>query len=178
MNVENFGERIRALRLKVNKSQTDMATLLHVSQSTYSAIENGREPEFCVLSELVEYFGVTYEYLIDGKTTVRLKNYGDFIEILQAIIDTGIPTSIGLMEKDKDQPDFYPQGSIFFKLFYAQVRFDDETLKALISDWSKTLQLYKDNVIDEELYHLWLQKRIVEHRSILLPRFEGDSNNE
>lgn len=176
--MESFGDRIRSLRTKVNKSQMEMAGILHVSQSTYSAIENGREPEFCVLAELVKYFGVTYEYLIEGKTTVRLKNYGDLIEILQAIIDTGIPTSINLMQKSKDEPDFYPQDSAFFKLFYAQVRFDDETLKELMNDWSKTLQLYHDDVIDEELYHLWLQKRITEHRSILLPKSEGDCNNE
>lgn len=53
-------EKIRAIREKKGYTQTDMARILKMNRSYYSAIENGnRKPSFAKLEQIAEALGVS-----------------------------------------------------------------------------------------------------------------------
>jgi len=60
-----FGTTFRELRLIGNKSQTNMANILNVTQSAISHWEAGRKiPEVPMLIAIAKYFDVTTDYLL------------------------------------------------------------------------------------------------------------------
>ena len=61
----NFGEIFKDLRVSDNKSQKDMAQMLHVSQATVSNWEAGRQiPEVPMLISIAKIFEVSTDYLL------------------------------------------------------------------------------------------------------------------
>lgn len=60
-----IGAHLKELRIKNNKSQTMLADLLGVHQTTYGSYETGRlQPPINALLLLANYYGVTLEYLL------------------------------------------------------------------------------------------------------------------
>ncbi|MEA4998909.1 MAG: helix-turn-helix transcriptional regulator [Candidatus Limiplasma sp.] len=175
--MDNFSDRLKSLRALVKESQDTVARQIGIPQSTYSAIENGREPEFSLLSKLAQHFHVTIDYLVEGNATVSFQNYGDIVEVIQALLNTGITMSIGLMPKDKEKPDYNPNVSTVNKYIYGQIRFDDDFIIKLLDGWGSTLQLHNNGTIDPELYSLWLQKRKDEYRKIPLSSLSGGDSD-
>lgn len=58
--------RIRGLREKHNLTQTQMAELLHVSQTTYSRYETGKlDIPSEILIQLAKHFHVTADYILE-----------------------------------------------------------------------------------------------------------------
>ncbi|MGI6701285.1 MAG: helix-turn-helix domain-containing protein [Christensenellales bacterium] len=61
-----FCDNIKNLRIENNLTQEELARILDISRSTVSAWENNKtEADFSTLKKLKEYFGVTYEELLD-----------------------------------------------------------------------------------------------------------------
>ena len=64
-DLENVGERIKALRLQKNEKQEDVSNALGIKLDTYQAIERGkrvgRVDTLCILAE---YYDTTVEYLL------------------------------------------------------------------------------------------------------------------
>ncbi len=57
---------LKELRMKHGYTQNDIATLLGISRSAYTNIENNkREPDFNTLSRLSNIFKVSADYLLD-----------------------------------------------------------------------------------------------------------------
>lgn len=66
-----FAKRLKELRTERRLSQTDLATILNISNRTISMYETGNsEPSADILAKLSIYFGVTTDYLI-GITNSR-----------------------------------------------------------------------------------------------------------
>lgn len=64
-----IGQTIKDLRKSKKMSQTELATILHVSQQTITAWETGKaEPSSSTISSLADYFNVTTDYLLKRKT--------------------------------------------------------------------------------------------------------------
>ncbi|EAC7181177.1 XRE family transcriptional regulator [Listeria monocytogenes] len=60
-----FGNKLKILRSKANKTQEDIANILGVSRAAYSHIENGRnEPDMETIVKLANYFDVSTDYLL------------------------------------------------------------------------------------------------------------------
>ncbi|EAC2379306.1 helix-turn-helix domain-containing protein [Listeria monocytogenes] len=60
-----FGDKLKMLRSKTNKTQEDIANILGVSRAAYSHIENGRnEPDMETIVKLANYFEVSTDYLL------------------------------------------------------------------------------------------------------------------
>lgn len=65
---KTLGDRLRFLRTYNGKSQNQMAKEIGINRRTLSNWENGwTEPNATCVKMLVEYFGTTYDFLIDGK---------------------------------------------------------------------------------------------------------------
>lgn len=60
-----FKERLKELRTEKKLSQTELATILNVSQRSISSWETGfREPNFETLKQIAQFFHVTTDYLL------------------------------------------------------------------------------------------------------------------
>jgi len=66
-----FKERLKALRLKENLSQTELADLIGISRQSIGFYEQGfRLPDVEIASDIADYFNVTTDYLL-GKTDIK-----------------------------------------------------------------------------------------------------------
>jgi repressor LexA len=66
--MDSFGSRLKGLRVLHQKTQNDIAKLLGVRRETYTQWETGKfTPKHETLSWLASYFGVTTDYLLEGK---------------------------------------------------------------------------------------------------------------
>ena len=62
---ENFGERIKRLRLEKGLTQEQVAILLQVNRKAVSHYENNlREPSFDILIQMAELYRVSTDYLL------------------------------------------------------------------------------------------------------------------
>lgn len=59
-----FSERIKELRLKKGLKQTDVSRVLSISVQSYSAYENGREPNYETLIKIAKLFDCSVDYLL------------------------------------------------------------------------------------------------------------------
>ncbi len=56
---------LRQLRDEQNKTQTELANDLHISQKTYSNYENGtRQPSIDTLIDIANYYRISIDYLV------------------------------------------------------------------------------------------------------------------
>ena len=68
ISVIKMYERIRALREDKDLSQTDIAQMLNISQSTYSRYENGNlDIPTEILISLSKYYNVSVDYILGLK---------------------------------------------------------------------------------------------------------------
>ena len=63
----HFAENLRFLRLRRNKSQTDLAVELDLTRTTLSGYEKNVQPPFRILIRISEYFNVSLDALIKYK---------------------------------------------------------------------------------------------------------------
>ena len=70
-----LGEKIRALRSKLNVNQTVVADNIGVVVSTYSQYENNiQKPNYVILNKLAKYYGVSLDFLINQEDNVNDDN--------------------------------------------------------------------------------------------------------
>lgn len=62
-----FQDKLKQLRLESDMSQEDLAEIMGVTRQSVSKYENGTaEPSYEKLAIIVEYFDVTYDFLLEG----------------------------------------------------------------------------------------------------------------
>lgn len=67
-----FAERIKELRENKEISQTQLADLMHISQSSISEYESGKQqPPLSMLIQLSEFFDVNIDYLL-GHSDIKI----------------------------------------------------------------------------------------------------------
>lgn len=66
----HFAENLRFLRLRRNKSQSDLAAELELTRTTLSGYEKNVQPPFRILIKISEYFNVSLDALIKYKLDV------------------------------------------------------------------------------------------------------------
>ncbi len=76
-----FSNILRVLRTERGINQSVIADALGVSMQSYSAYENGREPNYDILIKIADYFDVTTDYLLgnspyrnDEEKTIELES--------------------------------------------------------------------------------------------------------
>lgn len=69
-----YYERIKELRVNAGLTQTQVGEVLGVKQSQYQRWESGkRDYPIAVLVTLAEYFGVSTDYILLGKSDIDVK---------------------------------------------------------------------------------------------------------
>lgn len=65
MKSNNFGKKLKELRVEKGLSQRSLGEIFNVCNQTISFWENGsREPDLDALVQISEYFDVTIDYLL------------------------------------------------------------------------------------------------------------------
>ena len=65
LNMENFGEELKALRLSMGVSQKVVSSALGLTRNAFTNYENGiREPSLETLKKICVYFDVSSDYLL------------------------------------------------------------------------------------------------------------------
>jgi transcriptional regulator with XRE-family HTH domain len=65
----NFGDVLRELLEERDVTQKRLATDLNIAPSTIgSYVHNNSEPDFKMLKQIAEYFGISIDYLLDHRT--------------------------------------------------------------------------------------------------------------
>ncbi|MGM8141115.1 helix-turn-helix domain-containing protein [Enterococcus italicus] len=66
-NLDNFGARLKDLRLRAKLTQQQLGNIVHVSKVSISGYERGeRSPDTETLRNLANYFEVSVDYLLNG----------------------------------------------------------------------------------------------------------------
>ncbi|MBD8926758.1 MAG: XRE family transcriptional regulator [[Eubacterium] rectale] len=67
LDPQKLGERIRSLRLKMNKNQSYFADMLYISSSYLALIESGKRiPNLDLLIHIAKFTDVSLDYLVYG----------------------------------------------------------------------------------------------------------------
>ena len=85
--IQNIGMQIAKLRKENNMTQDELAKKLDVSAQAVSKWENGGAPDLELLPKIVDYFGVSIDYLF-GRGQIKTESgftQKDFLERLDAI---------------------------------------------------------------------------------------------
>lgn len=64
--MDNFGSRLRTLRLKSKMTQWQVSFCLHIDRTTYASYESGRRfPDARTLCKIADLFNVTTDFLLN-----------------------------------------------------------------------------------------------------------------
>ncbi|WP_283590337.1 helix-turn-helix domain-containing protein [Ligilactobacillus saerimneri] len=91
-----IGQRIRDLRKQKKMSQSELAKIIGVTQTTITAWETGKaEPSSSAVANLADYFGVTTDYLLGRPEEKKEKdsNSVDLADKKALLTYQGIPLS-------------------------------------------------------------------------------------
>jgi transcriptional regulator with XRE-family HTH domain len=88
-----IGERVSKLRKSKGMNQDEVINVLQIDRSTYSKIETGQIMAGTkYIIKLAEFFGVSTDYILTGKTTLILPDFGRYIEdithLLRFMVET------------------------------------------------------------------------------------------
>jgi transcriptional regulator with XRE-family HTH domain len=113
-----FGDRLKKLRISKKLRQIDMAEKLGIARTTYAMYEQGmREPDYDTLKKLADFFDVTVDYLLTGRTETTSHELNDLS-----------PEDLEILEKIKSDPNL----NLFFKDFASA---PEEHQRDLIKIW-------------------------------------------
>lgn len=76
-----IGERVSLLRKSKGMNQDEVINVLHIDRSTYSKIETGQIMAGTkYIIKLAEFFGVSTDFILSGKTTLNMPDFGKYKE--------------------------------------------------------------------------------------------------
>ena len=110
--MDKFSERLVALRKEKDLTQAEFARLCGKQRTTVSGYETeGKEPDFALLCQMADYFGVTTDYLL-GREDERAQNAAEMA--LYRELFSELQTSRGeiksiLADCGGDLADAFPQ---------------------------------------------------------------------
>ncbi len=168
--------RLKELRETLELNQSDFSKSIDLKQQTYSAYEKGiNKPPIDILIKIAEKYNVSLDWLCGfsnlSKKKVRLDTYADILHLIFELgfID-GVELDSNFYKDTGDNPSFFspdPQYSNFMMLY-----FNDTQINDALKKWKKMFDLLKSNIIDEEVYRLWIEKTLPEYNSF----YNADKN--
>ena len=152
-----FFDRLTHLIKQTGITQAYFASEMGITPQAVSYYGKGREPNFDLLRKMAKYFHVTTDYLLGMSESecVSIKNYGDVVNILLAMVDQG---SLGIFidEPVKDCP---------------QVSFSvpQHECNTFFLEYSKMAKLYAAGSISANVFGTWLGAELAKLQAVSLP---------
>lgn len=153
-DLQIFSERLKEIRIKLNLTQKQLGDMVNANSATISAYETGiKNPSLGIVKQICEKCKVSLDWLCglsNNNDTDEVKTYGDIIKLLVKLSE-GVNVYIMTKAYDAEKLDLRATGELIFL---------DTTVIDFFSEWGKTKNLYEQDIIDLELYSLWIHKKI------------------
>ena len=190
MGSEYF-QRILEVRTQKGLTQKQLAEAARIAPGSLSAYEQGQKaPPVDAAARIAKALGVSLDWLFgfeEGKEGGAPKTYGDVIKALIPLTQIGFRVVMG--KERCDNNGFIPSdeevmsfdemigssvdGGRFYGEYpysdWAFLRFNSDKLIKFFDSWSKLYKLYADGEVEEEVYQIWLDKRIEDLSAEPLP---------
>ncbi len=166
-DISIFSKRLKKIREKNGLTQTALATKINVTPQTISAYEKSiKKPTLENALAVAEEFGVSLDWMCGregvSETSVMQKTLGDFARSLVSFDRNGAGVKI-LREKETIE---YVEGfslddyhRVSEDVFYPVVGFSGDRMNTFLEGWEKMRRNYTENVVDSEVYEIWLDKQ-------------------
>ena len=147
-----FSARLVSARKKIGITQKELAERINVAPSSLSAYEQkGKYPSLDVAARLADALDVSVDYLCGREKGKRIEGIPDifklFIDIARSGADINVFGDYFIVGNRNTHPVAY----------FGVV---DTGLSRIFSEWQDMLSLYGNGVINDELYFLWLDKKL------------------
>lgn len=159
-----FSENIKEIRNKLKMNQADFSKLIGTNQSTLSAYENGdRFPPYETLLCIAQKCHVSLDWLF-GLDSIQNKVFkpesmSDILNLL-FIIDENTNLSIYAHVEIVTDIDIATDMPLSCERINYELGFDHYLFNNIIQEWEKMRNIYRDGVIDNEVYSLWKEKTL------------------
>lgn len=152
-NNDSFATRLKQLRQKMNLSQRDFAESLGISAMSISTYEsNTKSPSIETVIKIANTYNVSIDWLCGLRSISALnekpQNYSDIIRLLFKIEESNIDGF--KMDSFIDQ----------FNIQTTNISFRDDFLYSFVNEWKKMYDVHKQQIIDDEMYDLWIEKTL------------------
>lgn len=171
--LEILAMRLKQVRETLKMSQSDFSESIGLKQQTYSAYEKGiNKPPIDILINIAEKYNVSIDWLCGfsnlKKKEIRLDTYAD---VLHLLFELGFLDGVDLGE---DFSKFIPEENRFDSDYsnFMMIYINDTTINNALQEWKKMFDLLKSNIIDEEVYRLWMEKTLSKYTSF----YSADKN--
>ena len=145
---ETFGDDTQVeIGRRINSSQANVSKMLSGSQ----------EPTMETVFHIAKEYDVSVDWLLGlsdvKKRTTTLRTYGDVLKAFVSLGETGIiwPYPNNIISVDRSNPEM-PEVTTF--------GVNDEIIRSLLYEWKRMVQS------PEDIYDMWLEKRIEEYSEI------------
>lgn len=145
-----FSDKVRRLRAENKLSQRAFAERIGVSPTTIVSYEKGgKVPAYEVLVNICREFGVSLDWLCDINADAEKpkETAADVARMVAKVMR--MCNSYSIEEGDSDSA-------------IIELSFISKELRSFLMEYSKMARLLKDKVIDQELFDLWYNKKIVD----------------
>lgn len=157
-----FSENLRILKERSGKTTKEIASDLDITAQTFSNYLRGREPSYCMLIQIAEYFNVSIDFLLGisilaGNKKILL-TYGDLINaMIKASKSIQWDFSLEQIESE-------------FILKMA-----DSTLYRLIMEWQSLEKAYCNGILVQGTYIITID--VLKEKYNKIPLFRDDHSN-
>ena len=182
-----FCTRLRECRLKMQMTQKELATKAGIATGTLSAYETGaKKPSVSVAAQLADALEVSLDWLCGRESTQNdtfPKTYGELFRMLIRLHENSSPRVMLNSEEiefDEYIQKYHPKmpeedqmflvddytsrdqegEEYFYNVSLAIIIIRDDILASFFKGWNNIENLHNEKIIDDEMYQLWIDKRI------------------
>lgn len=150
--MNSFSERLKMLRTKEKLTQKQLAEKLGISSGSVIAYEKTTKvPSIDVCVKIATFFNVSMDWLCgltDDVKNYEIRTYADAFRMIVALHEW-----IGVSCIPPESGEYTAEHNW-------AIWFEDDELSDTIGAWVKIKSLYDSGTIDEEIYNLWVEKRL------------------
>ena len=157
----SFSTRIMELRKSLSMNQTDFAKSIGTTQAALSGYEKGeRMPSYEILLCISNTHNVSIDWLFglsDIKSNLEtITTYPDLFRLFIKILETRYFEFDNVPIIDEIDSD---KSSVVLTLH------EDPNIQQFFTEWCRVFELHCNNTIDDELYHLWIEKELAKFKN-------------
>lgn len=157
--------RLKELRDSLGLNQSEFSESIQLKQQTYSLYERGsNKPPIDLLIKIAEKYSVSLDWLCGFSNSKQEKiNLDTFSDVLCLIFKLsfldGIEVDTNFCKVKEEIYQNYPNIDSSYENFM-MIYFNDTRINNILRDWKKMLDHLKENLIDEEIFDLWIEKTL------------------
>lgn len=170
VNYLQFSENIKEIRTKRKMTQNEFCKIVGCTQATLSAYENNtKKPSLEIVFNIAKEFKVSIDWLLGISDKDNLYNSiingSDLIKVL-AILKRDVGIEIDEVSRNGieiDGPSGYPEEYTYMDI---GIFLNEPSFSNYLKEWHKMLDLLEKDVIDSEVYELWVEKTSNKYKEI------------